>query len=160
MARSIELSPYMNFRFGVRHDERSPWLGFTAVDIIPGVNGKKGVLHLKKHLGPDFVDFLCRVGDRLNIGVFHVDEEIACDSPQFQINLYGLSRAEMELGNISLDAMGGPPETQVLQTDVVLTFERMEMRNRGSSFVMGAARQPSAASRLQRVVKATSPVIM
>jgi hypothetical protein len=153
MARAIETDPHMNFKFGVRHDERSPWVGFTAVDIVPGVAGSKGVLHLKKRLGHDFIDFLNQVGDRLNIGIFHISEGFPCDNPRFQIDLYGLSRKDMEMGTIRLDAKGGPADQQVLQTDIVMTFDRMVMRDKDSNY-------ESAVVRRQPMVRATTPVIM
>jgi hypothetical protein len=164
MSQAVQTDPFMNFRFGVRHDRNPPWIGFTEVYIVPNVaGGGGGVLHLRKHLGSDFINFMNDVGSQLNIGVFHISEKNGCPDPRLQIDLRGVRWADGELGPIKLDAKGGDPREQVLQTEVAFEFEWMEMRDQDASFVQGWTQRklPDASHPLyRRVVKPTSPVIM
>jgi hypothetical protein len=163
MARAVQTDPHMNFRFGVRHNRISPWVGFTEVYIVPALNGKGGTLHLRKQLGSDFMNFMNDVGSQLNIGVFHLSEEIGCPDPRLQIDLHGVRYTDGELGPIKLDATSRYPNEQVLQTEVVFEFEHMEMRDGNAAFVQGWVERkiPGASHPVyQRAVKPSAPVIM
>lgn len=163
MARAIQTDPHMNFRFGVRHNRISPWIGFSEVYIVPALNGKGGVLHLRKHLGSDFINFMNEVGSQLNIGVFHISEEHDCADPRLQIDLHGVRWADGELGPIKLDAKGGDPREQVLQTEVVFEFAHMTIRDQNASFVQGWTQRklPGASHPIyQRTSRPVAPVII
>ena len=138
MARAVETDPYMNFRFGVRLDETSPWVGFSEVIVDPdGLGGSGGTVTLKKAVGEEFINFVNSLKGRVNIGIFHITEETGCPDPMTQIDLYGVTGTRVVMGSIVLDAMGGAAEEQVLVTDFAMVYERMEMRSKGAKLKTG-----------------------
>ena len=154
MARAVETDPLMNFRFGVRLDESSPWIGFSVVEIVPHkIGASSGTVRFEKCLGSEFIEFLESVTDRINIGIFHRTEEIGCAEPESQIDLYGVRVNNLVLGSIKFDASGGSVERQVLSTDVTMDYERMVIRAKG-----GASLSVECVKR--RTSRSDHPIIM
>jgi len=152
VARSISRDPYHNFRFGVRFEQGHPWLGFQEVTITPDkLKGGPGTIRFTKAYGPELDEFLSSDHTRLNIGLWHITEELGSADPASQMEFFGVQPKQSQMGPIRLDARGGMDEdhkTSVLLVEIKMRYQRMVMSPMG----VEQRRQPRPRVRAQATV--------
>ena len=135
MARSINTDPYHNFRFGVRFEQGQPWLGFQEVTITPDkLKDGPGTIRFTKAYGPELDEFLSSTCTRLNVGLWHITEELGSADPASQMDFFGVQPRQCQMGPIRLDARGGMDEdhkTSVLLVEIKMRYQRMKMSPMG-----------------------------
>lgn len=148
MARPVTLDPYQNFRFGLRLSKADDWIGFCSIVIVPSGPGVgAGTLELEKAWSEEFLSILKLGKTDLNIGVWHLTEEIQSKDPAFQIDIRGADFSRARLGQIGLDAVGQQrrerrgleqpiedPWTTVMIGRITVDYERMDVSIKDTSF--------------------------
>ena len=148
MARAISTDPYMDFRFGLRLDSESAWIGLSAISITPKDPGSgAGSLALEKAWGEELLTLLNLGKTNVNIGIWHISEDFGGKDPEFQIDVHGVDFQQAMIGQINLDAMSATKrlshpdtsreearKTRVLLGSITMDYDRCDFYIKETSF--------------------------